>query len=103
MALEITRKTERPLIYWHNLKPKEQAEFDYLDTEEKREEAQFFRYKKCTYCLDQFAVWNTPWTGEKPAAFKDFDAIHGDSFFSGVLVKQDPEGEDFIKVASYYS
>ena len=58
-------------------------------------EGSFFRYRNWVYSLDQFMVNNHD-------DFKDWHGHHGDSFFSGVLIKLSDCG-DAVKVATYYS
>ena len=88
----VTNNQPRDLLYWQDLTAKEQNEFDWLDTEDRQNEAVFFRYRGWTYCLDQFErSINPKWDGFAP-----------DSFFSGVLVKFVNDMEQVI-VATYYS
>ena len=86
-----TNSHYRPILCWENLTAKEQAEFDsglFYDSS-------FFRYKSWVYTLEDFMrVEGSPFYG--------WDGYHGESFFSGVLVKYSSCGEA-IKVASYYS
>lgn len=97
MAVTIkTDRKPRDLLYWHDLTAKEQAEFDWLDTEEQREEAQFFRYRGWTYCTDQFMRI------ENNTDLKDWHGYHGDSYFSGVVVRFTDDGGRVI-AGTYYS
>lgn len=89
----VTNNQERPLLYWDELTTKEKAEFDYLDTEDKQQEAQFFRYRGWIYSLDGFMRCEA----------KELSKWHGyasDSYFSGVLIKL---SEDGVIAATYYS
>jgi hypothetical protein len=49
-----TNNVPRDVLCWWDLTKKEQAEFDYLDSEGRQNEAQFFRYKKWVYDLGEF-------------------------------------------------
>ena len=96
-----TNNVPRELIQWWQLTPREQKEFDYLDTEERQEGAVFFRYKGRVYSMDEFLRPGTMWMPEMPDAFKEWDSYASDSFFSGVLLKfaRDEYGnEDYERV-----
>lgn len=67
-------------------------QFDYL-TETEFEDAQFVNYKGYYYCLGDFMC-----TGD---SFPDWEGCHGDSFFSGILIKF-TEDNDVI-MGRYYS
>ena len=68
-------------------------EFDYLNAEE-IEEDRFFSYKGWIYSLGDFM------RVEPGSPFAGFDGHHGDSFFSGTLVKLDDTGES-VKAYTY--
>lgn len=82
----ITNNVPRFTLDWHELTAKEQAEFDYLDTEDKQAEAEFFRYKGNVYhtgdipCLERHFIAVHP-------EFKGWDGRIDDTFFSGILVR----------------
>ncbi len=82
----------REFIYWHELTEKEQQEFDYMDIEE-QENVTFLRYRNWVYSLDCFM---------RSDSFPQWDGYHGDSFFSGVLIKLSNDGSMY-KIATYYS
>lgn len=67
-----------------------ESQFDYLDNPE---DASFIHYRNTWYELGQFVRQNS---------FPDWDGVHNDSFFSGVLVKLSEDGEQYM-IASYYS
>ncbi len=77
----ITNYQPRNTLYYYELTPKERKEFDYLDTPEKQDDTVFFRYKNNTYDLNEFM--RTP----KDTEISGWDGYHGDSYFSGILVK----------------
>jgi hypothetical protein len=91
-----TDNKPRALIYWSELKDKEKAEFNWLDTAEKQDGARFFKYRGHTYCLDEFMVidYNQPLPG--------WHGYLSDSYFSGVLIKWSKDFEA-ITAATYYS
>jgi hypothetical protein len=86
----VTNNVPRNLLYWYELTAKEQAEFDYLDTENKRNDAEFVRYNGWTYDLAEFMACPssdraTPQM--RDAGFHKWSGYHSDSFFSGILVR----------------
>src|SRR6185369_11732596 len=90
------------IIMWHELTAAEQCEFDWLDTDDKRNEATFFRYKGVVYALSEF-MRITPAIAphcQRPG-WEAFDGYHSDSFFSGVLIKYADDYEQVI-AATYY-
>lgn len=92
----ITNNHPRPVLRWNHLTEKERAEFDWLDTEDSQMESEFMRYKGAVYYLGDFmrvpdAPEFKPWNGYAP-----------DSYFSGVLVRYDPDGET-VTAGRYYS
>jgi hypothetical protein len=82
----ITNHRERNLLDWSELTEKEQKEFDYLDTDEKKMEASFVRYKGIAYDVGDFQYVQ----GGLP--FAGWDGFVSDSFFSGVLLKWGSDG-----------
>lgn len=81
----ITNNIPRALLDWCDLTESEQAEFDWVD---ENNAADFFRYKGHAYCLSEFMVTEIPgWEG-----------IHGESYFSAVLIRFPNNGYDEIIV-----
>lgn len=72
-----TNNVPRDLLDWDTLTPKERQEFDWLDTDDARQEAYFVRYRGWVYCLDQFMSGGP----------KGWDGHHSDSAFSAVLIR----------------
>jgi hypothetical protein len=70
-------------------------QFDYQDRNEVFDG--FICYRKTWYHLDTFMRNNS----ECPIMSK-WDGHHGDSYFSGILIKISPCGEAY-KIATYYS
>lgn len=94
MALEIiTNNRPRELISWADLTRRERESFDYLDTEQKRETADFFRYRGAVYDAAEFLT--------APADFGKWDGYHADSAFSGILLKYDRNGRYIV--GRYYA
>lgn len=89
----ITNGARRDLLCWHDLTAKEQAEFDYLATEDAQDQAQFVRYLGWVYDLGQFMPAGPdlkPWAG-----------VSADSCFSAVLVRYVAHGERAIMGRAY--
>ncbi len=87
----VTNNQPRPIMDWHALTEREREEFDYLDTEQKRQDATFFRYKGNVYDLgDAMAVdpMNT--------LCKDWQFYYGESYFSAVVGKYTSDCEEVI-------
>lgn len=86
-----TNNKPRNILGWHDLTEKEQLDFDYLNTEERQLDAEFFRYKGCVYDMGDFdgfcgsiaESFNTVGNQTKDA----WDGYQSDSFFSGVLMR----------------
>lgn len=94
----ITNNRPRDFLYWCELSDKEKREFDYLDSDEKRDSAEFFRYKGRVYDVGEFMrIPNYP---EGPDQWGEFDGYSSDSYFSGVLIRFVERGERVI-VARY--
>jgi hypothetical protein len=90
-----TNHQYRPTLYWFELTDKEKAEYDYEDAQE----WSYFRYRGWTYTMADFMRLNHDDPG---MPFKGWDGYHGDSYFSGVVIKISNCGEA-VKVGRYYS
>lgn len=86
----ITNGHYRPLLFWEELTPKEQEDFDW----EGANEDNFFRYKGSVYNQGDFMRVS----GEE---FAGWEGVRGDSYFSGVLIKFSLCG-DGVKVGRFY-
>ena len=76
----ITNHHRRLMLYWCDLTPAEQGEFDWLDDPDT---ADFFRFKGQVYCTQEFMrIEHHP-----NEEFSSWDGYSSDSFFSGILVK----------------
>jgi hypothetical protein len=78
----------RPVLYWHDLTEKEQAEI--VDNYDTVKDGTFFRYRKEIYDLSDFVR-----VGEDLES--DWDGCMSETVFSAVLVKYSEDG-DFLKV-----
>ena len=85
----------RDLLYYWDLTPEQQewvrSEYDYLfdELDDYNEcEGMFFVYKDWIYSLDNFmSIHNKIYMPNSPSWLLEFDGIHNDSFFSGILIK----------------
>ncbi len=96
-----TNNVPRDIIDACELTPKEREQFDYLDWEaidDGRDSASFVRYKGWTYDLGGFTTTGNG--GEMSNA--GWHGAHGDSYFSGILIKLVDDGERAI-MGRYYS
>lgn len=84
----------------YELTAKERKEFDYLDDEEIMA-PRFFRYRGQVYDLGEFmrVPKDQPWAGVN---IRSWDGYVSDSYFSGVVVRFDEDGER-IQVGTYLS
>ena len=85
---EVTIKTNnvpRDQLYWFDLTPKEQKEFDH----DMREEECYFRFKGWVYCMGNFMSLRNeshcPHQGQD--IFPGWDGYESDSFFSGIVIR----------------
>lgn len=92
-----TNNVPRPVLAWYELTNKERAEFDYLDTADRQNEASFFRYKGHAYDLGD-AMRVEP-TNQLCAGW---DGYYGETFFSAVVVKS-AAGTDYVVVGRVYA
>lgn len=76
----------RPLLYWHELTPAEQAE--HRDAYDDVQESTFFRYRNWLYDLNDFLRVNDALNGRgQEHSLYGWDGYKNDSFFSSVVVK----------------
>jgi hypothetical protein len=102
-----TNNVPRPLLQSYELSPEEVAQFDYLEGDA-LDSAEFFRYRGLVYDLGEFVRIAPAGAAGGPFAHYDheghltgWDAIHTDTFFSGVLVRLVDDGEKVV-VGYYY-
>ena len=91
----ITNNQPRDIIYGFELTEKESAEFDYYSSDELNS-ASFFRYRGQVYDMGQFMRTS----GELSA--QGWHGIATDTYFSGTVVRIDPDGES-VTVGRVYS
>lgn len=100
MSLTIrTNNVSRPVLYWHDLTATERADFDYLDTPERQDEASFARYRGVVYDLGDFAA--TRGHGA-PEYFAKWHGYVADSFYSGVVVRYTDDFEAVV-LGTYFA
>lgn len=96
-----TNNHPRPVLYWHELTERERAEFDYLDSQDAQDSAQFFRYRGAAYDLGEFQhIGRNIAPHPQRPEWERFDGYRSDSFFSGLLVRF-IDGAESVIVARY--
>ena len=83
----ITDHKWRNLEYGYQLKPKERADFDYIDADD-FDLHDFLRYRGVVYDVGEFEVTNV----------KGWDGQHVDSYFSAVLIRFGGGDHDRVQV-----
>lgn len=83
----ITNNVPRKILYWEELSPEEQREFDHYDATN----SMFARYKGNIYDIGDFQRIPTLATD-----LRGWDGYSPDSFFSGILVKFTPDNDNVI-------
>lgn len=84
----ITNGHERPMLRWDQLTDTERERFDYIDTEQRQEEAEFVRYRGWT-----FDVNDTEGLAPDDLRALGWDVWLTDSFFSAtVFCHHDKDG-----------
>lgn len=110
MEIEIkTNHVPRDLLDGYQLSPEERKELDYIDNIEEHF-GRFFRYKGAIYDVNEFqrlipagATKNIIYeVHDLDGMFTGWQAIHPDSYFSGILIKFSNDDESVI-VGRYYS
>ena len=108
MADEFTIRTNGHWYHtfgWDELTKKERSDFDYMNTEERQQNGVFVRYRGMVYDLNDFMRIDAriaPHPQRK--GWETWHGYHGDSFFSGVLVRwADPSHchDDRVQLATY--
>lgn len=95
---EVKIKTDwkwRNLLYGYELPKKQRKNFDYLNDEE-FDTHSFAKYRGQYYDVGEFMV--VP----KSSGLGAWDGYHGDSYFSGIVIKLSSDGERY-KIGMYYS
>ena len=98
--MQVTIKTNnapRHTLDWRDLTPKEQAEFDYLDSDDREYCAIFVRYRGWVYDLGEFM------RVDSNTALAGWHGYSSDSFFSGVLIRYVDSDADSVIMGTYYS
>ena len=82
-------------ISWYDLPEKVKGDFDYLENDQKMDE-RFIKYKG--YYYDSYDMMGCNGIVD----MGDWDAYHGESYFSGILLKYS-HVDDCYRMASYYA
>ena len=87
-----TNNVPRLMLYSHELTAKELQHFDYLGADE-LEESSFVRYRGRVYSIGDFMRSGAPdgWHG-----------VHGDSFFSGVVIRLCEDDSDRVVMGTCF-
>lgn len=97
MSLEIiTNHVYRDTVSGFELTAKERKEFDWMN-EEEIINSSFVRFKGWTYYIGDFMRI------EHNSDLKGWDGYSSDTFFSGVLIKLDPEDGERVLMGTYFS
>ena len=89
-----TNNQPRAVLRWWDLTDNERAEFDYLDSDTRRDEAEFGRYRGVVYDLrDMERGFGM---ADMPRQFEGWDNYRSDSYFSGILIRWVDQGERVI-------
>lgn len=92
-----TDKKWKNFVYRHDVPAKIlKNEFDWLNEEQ---EDGFFKFLGTWYHTSMFMRLDDK---DPKSPFKGWDGYHGDSYFSGVVIKLASDGEQY-KVGRYYS
>lgn len=85
----VTNNVPRFTLDWRDLTPKEQKEFDYLDSDDRQSEATFVRYRGEVYDLGEFMAVDQRSHGGSGGngAFHGWDGYFAEHAFSAVLVR----------------
>lgn len=99
----ITNNRPRLLLDWNQLTSREQSNFDYLDSDDARIGASFFRYRGDVYDMGEFMrIEGAMRSNVQFSGFRDWAAYASDSYFSGVLIRFCRNDPDYIIVGRYY-
>ncbi len=106
MSTTLTIKDERAeLLTFDELDPKIREDFDYIDREEMYD-PRFFCITMGKKIEDRRVEWYdaNEFIASTNPEFAEWDGVHADTFFSGVLIKFLEDDDDgFLRVAFVYS
>lgn len=91
----ITNHNWRNFLYGYELTESEKSDFDWIDSEE-IDSTDFIKYKNRIYSISEFL-----YIPENSSIPGDWDGYISDSYFSGVLIKLNPENSDQYKIATF--
>jgi hypothetical protein len=87
-----TNNTPRAILYWEHLTAKQRDDFDYIDTSQRKDDAEFFEYHGVLYDLHEFSSLRNTGTPQ----FKQWDGYLSDTYFSGVLIRWSSDHESVV-------
>ena len=91
------------MLYSYELTEEQRKDFDYIP-EEDFAYHNFVSYRGCIYDTSDFVTTTPgPWNHGLPSEFKSWDGYSSDSFFSGVLIRYNPENDDQVIMGTYIS
>ena len=96
----ITNNVPRSIIYGYELPESVRPDFDYIDAKAFGGHS-FVQYKGCYYDLNDFMRIENKDCFNCVGEFKEWHGYHGDSYFSGVLIKQ--LDDERVIMGRYYS
>jgi len=97
----ITNNVPRNLLYGYELTDEQKKDFDYIDQDE-FDSHDFIAYRSCIYDICEFMRINLQDPGH-PVLFEKWDGYSSDSFFSGVLIRYNPDNNEQVIMARYIS
>ena len=101
MTLQIiTNHHERPFLYGYEVPDSVKADFDHLDEDSGIDDG-WIHYRNTWYHTSDFMRLTNSGFGVV-SEFDNWHGHHGDSFFSGVLIKLSDDGETY-QIATYIS
>lgn len=99
----ITNHHRREVLDGFQLTSRERSNFEYLDwdaIDAGEDSASFARYRGELYDLAEFEAFH----GFTHSAFRGWDGIKNDTFFSGIIVRIGmDDGGQYVIVGRYYS
>lgn len=102
----VTNHKPRDVLFWYELTEKQRADFDYINTEVKQDDARFIVYRASVYDLGEFSRI-TPRSipsDPHPCSMKvddgdpllKWDGYLSETYFSMVIVKYLPDFEQVV-------
>ena len=95
--LVISNYKPRNLIYGYQLTDNERKDFDYI-TPEDFDTHDFLRYKGVVYDIGEFMRINS-----NSPFYPYWHGQYNNSYFSGILIRIDPDDSDRVIVGTFYA